>query len=310
MKTISIVAPCYNEEENISELVNQIEEIFQTELKDYRYNIIFIDNDSSDKTQEIIKNHAQSNKNIKLICNARNFGHIRSPFHGLISSEGDASILIATDLQDPPQLIVDFIEKWEEGYKIVVGSKKESEEGFLMKNMRLFYYYIMEKLTSNRHINGFTGYGLYDIEVIKELKEVKETYPYFRGLISELGYRIKKIDYSQPTRLHGKSKNNFLTLFDMAMLGITSSSKLPLRFITLFGLGISILSFFAAIIYFLLKIFYWDSFSFGLAPLIICFFLFSAIQFVVIGILGEYISKLNENSNQTPRVVEKERVNF
>tara|TARA_B100000941_G_scaffold53477_1_gene34543 strand:- start:18095 stop:19033 length:939 start_codon:yes stop_codon:yes gene_type:complete len=310
MKIISIVAPCYNEEENIDQVIKQICKIFDTKLNNYDYEIIFIDNDSEDKTRDIIKKNALNNKKIKLISNARNFGHIRSPFHGLINSSGDASILIATDLQDPPDMIIDFVKFWEEGFKVVVGSKNESEEGFIIKKLRSIYYKIMSKLTSNRHITGFTGFGLYDRSIVDELKNIKETYPYFRGLISELGYNTKILEYKQPQRMLGKSKNNFFTLFDMAMLGITSSSKLPLRFITLFGLCTSLISLLGAIIFLLLKIFYWDDFSLGFAPLIIFFFLFSAIQFFVIGVLGEYISKLNENSTQLPRVVEKERINF
>ena len=310
MKTVSIVAPCYNEEKNIKKLVEELKFLFDNDLKEFDYEIIFIDNDSTDKTQEIIKELIINDKRIRMIVNARNFGHIRSPFHGLINSEGDASILIATDLQDPPSMVKDFVKYWKEGYKIVVGSKSESDEGFIIKTMRNLYYKIMSKITSDKHIEGFTGFGLYDKSIVSELKNIKETYPYFRGLISELGYEIKTIKYKQPRRKLGKSKNNFFTLFDMAMLGITSSSKLPLRFITLFGLSVSILSFIGGLVFLLLKFFYWDDFSLGFAPLIISFFFFSAIQFFVIGILGEYISKLNENSTQLPRVVEKERINF
>ena len=308
-KLISIVTPCYNEETNVEEVYSQVRAIFQ-KLENYSYEHIFIDNASKDNTVKLLKEFASKDKNVKIIVNARNFGHIRSPFHGLLQAKGDAVILLVSDLQDPPQMIVDFIYKWEQGYKIAIGVKNQSEESFLMFQVRKFYYRIVNRLAETELIKNFTGFGLYDKEIINILREIDDPYPYFRGLICDIGFEKAKIEYVQPARKRGITGNNFYTLYDLAMLGITNHSKVPLRLATMLGMSASVLSFLSAIGYFIYKLIFWNSFSVGIAPLVIGLFFFSAVQLLFIGIIGEYIGSIHTQVMKRPLVVEKERVNF
>lgn len=310
MKPISVVTACYNEEENVEELYRRVKEVFATKLPGYTYEHIFIDNASTDRTVEILKEIAQRDKNLKIIVNARNFGHIRSPFHGLLQCRGDAVISLAADLQDPPDMIVDFIKKWEEGYKIVVGVKKGSQEARWMFAIRNLFYRIIGTLSEIEQVRGFTGFGLYDKKVIEILRQIDDPYPYFRGLISDIGFDIAKIAYSQPARKRGITKNNFYTLYDMAMLGITNHSKVPLRLATMLGFSISVLCLLVASGYFVYKLIFWQRFDVGIAPLVIGFFFFAAVQLFFIGILGEYIGAIHTQVLKRPLVIEKERVNF
>lgn len=309
MKLISVVTPCFNEEENILELYEQIKTIF-AHFPQYAYEHILIDNASTDKTVDIIREIAEKDKKVKLIINARNFGHIRSPFYGLLQAQGDAVIFLASDLQDPPNLIPEFIKKWEEGYKIAVGVKNESRESALMFAIRKLYYNLATKIANVKLIKNFTGFGLYDQSIIKILRNVDDPYPYFRGLISEIGFEVAQIPFVQPTRKRGITKNNFYTLYDMAMLGITSTSKVPIRLATMAGFGLSLLSFLMAIIYIFLKLIFWNSFSLGIAPTLIGIFFFSSVQLFFIGLLGEYIGAIHTQVLRRPLVIEKERVNF
>ncbi|MBA2710858.1 MAG: glycosyltransferase family 2 protein [Tatlockia sp.] len=309
MKLISIVTPCYNEEANIEEIHKQVKAVCDT-LPDYRYEHVFIDNDSTDDTVSLLKKIAKEDSNVKIIINSRNFGHIRSPYHAMLQTSGDVTILIVADLQDPPSLINDFIHKWEQGYKIVVGVKPESQESKLMFFIRRTYYHFVTKIADVKLIKNFTGFGLYDKEVINILRSHNDPYPYFRGMIAEIGFEIAEIPYNQPRRTRGVTKNNFYTLYDMAMLGITSHSKIPLRLATMAGFSLSIISFIMSLIFLTLKLIFWQSFNLGVAPILIGLFFFSSVQLFFIGLLGEYIASINTRVMSRPLVVEKERINF
>ncbi|OGC32355.1 dolichol monophosphate mannose synthase [candidate division WOR-1 bacterium RIFOXYB2_FULL_48_7] len=309
MKLISVMTACYNEEENIAEIYRQVKEVFQ-KIPNYHYEHIFIDNASKDRTIPILKEIAAADKQVKIIVNTRNFGHIRSPFYGLLQARGEAVISVVADLQDPPGLIRDFIQKWEQGYKIVVGVKKRSQEARWMFGIRQLFYNLIGRLSEIKQIPNFTGFGLYDRQVIEILKKIDDPYPYFRGLICDLGFEIAEIEYSQPARKKGRTKNNFYALFDMALLGITNHSKVPLRLATMLGFSVSIASAGFALGYFVYKLIYWNSFSVGIAPLVIGLFFFSAVQLFFVGIIGEYIGSIHTQVLKRPLVIEKERVNF
>lgn len=308
-KKISIVTPCFNEEDNIKEVYEQAKTIFVS-LPQYDYEHIFIDNASTDKTINILKQIAQLDKNVKIIINTRNFGHIRSPIHGLLQAQGDAVILLLSDLQDPPILMKEFIKKWEEGYKIVIGIKNKSLENPLIFLIRKVYYALIRKFADIEQISNFFGYGLYDRKFIEVMRQINDPYPYFRGLINEIGFERAEILYTQAKRKKGKSKNNFYTLYDMAMLGFVNHSKVPLRLASFIGFIISVISFIIAAVYLTYKLLYWREFQLGLAPLIIGIFFFSSVQLFFIGILGEYIGAIYTQVQHRPMVIEKERVNF
>jgi glycosyltransferase involved in cell wall biosynthesis len=277
---------------------------------EYDYEHIFIDNHSSDKTVPILKQIASEDHHVKIIINLRNFGHIRSPYYGMLQTTGDATILMVADLQDPPDMINEFIAQWEKGHKIVVGVKNESKESFMMFAIRKSFYNLINRLSDTKLIKNFTGFGLYDKQVIDLLKTIEDPYPYFRGLVCELGFEIVKIPYVQPQRFRGITKNNFYTLYDIAMLGITNHSKVPLRLATMVGFIASLLSLLVALVYFVYKLLYWDSFILGSAPMIIGVFLFSAVQLMFIGIIGEYVGSIHTQVLKRPLVIEKERINF
>lgn len=309
MPLISIVTPCYNEEDNVDLLHARVKEQMAG-LSRYDYEHIFIDNASQDDTVEKLRAIAARDPHVKLILNTRNFGHIRSPMHAYLQATGDAVIAMAADLQDPPELIPELISRWEAGYKVVAGVKPTSQETLAMAVIRRIYYRIIGSISEVRLIPNYTGFGLYDKEVISAIRALDDPYPYFRGLISELGYRSTTIPYEQPKRIRGITHNNFYTLYDMAMLGITSHSKLPLRVATMAGFCLSTLSLLASLGYLAAKLLYWDSFSLGTAPIIISLFFFASVQLFFIGILGEYIGAIHTQVMKRPLVVEKERVNF
>ena len=308
-KFISIVTPCYNEEKNVEEVYKQVKAVFNN-LPEYKYEHIFIDNASKDSTVSILKKIAKVDKNVKIIVNTRNFGHIRSPYYAMMQSKGDAVISIVSDLQDPPSMIADFIKKWEEGYKIVVGLKEKSEESFFIFSIRKFYYKLINRLSNTELIKNFTGFGLYDKIVIDNLRKLNDPYPYFRGLIAELGFETAKIIYKQPKRKRGITKNNFYTLFDIAMLGITNHSKIPLRLATMIGFVIALISFLVGLFYLVYKLVFWERFVLGTAPLTVGIFFFASVQLFFIGILGEYVGSIHTQVVKRPLVIEKERINF
>ncbi|MBT4522542.1 MAG: glycosyltransferase family 2 protein [Halieaceae bacterium] len=308
-KTLSVLTPCYNESENIGALYRQIKDVFAS-LPDYDYEHIFIDNCSTDDSVEQIRTLAATDKNVRAICNARNFGHIRSPFYGMLQCGGAAVILMASDLQDPPALIRDFVKKWEAGAKIVIGVKDKSEENPLMFAIRKIYYKLVRMISDVDLVTNFTGFGLYDREFIAVLRKLDVSYPYLRGLVAELGGQWSEVSFVQPKRRRGRTKNNFLTLYDMAMTGVVSHSKLPLRLAGIVGFILATLSLGVAISYTIYKLLHWDEFQLGQAPIVIGLFFFAAVQLFFIGILGEYIGAIFTHVNKRPLVVERERINF
>jgi polyisoprenyl-phosphate glycosyltransferase len=308
-KYIGIMTPCYNEEENIREIYERVKKVMDS-LAGYRYEHIFIDNASKDRTVDILRDIAAGDRNVKVIVNTRNFGHTRSPHHALLQTKGDAVISIVADLQDPPEMIPEFIHKWEEGYKIVIGVKEKSEETPLFFIVRKLYYKIIGRLSEIPLVKNFTGFGLYDRAVIEIIRKVDDPYPYFRGLICDIGYERAEIPYMQPVRRRGITKNNIYTLYDLAMLGITNHSKVPLRLATMTGFIIAMLSLLVALGYLGYKLVFWKNFSLGIAPLVIGLFFFGSIQLFFIGIIGEYIGAIHTQVLKRPLVVEKERINF
>lgn len=310
MKKISILIPCYNEEDNIKPIGEDIVKEIETNLKQYDYEIIFIDNNSTDKTREYIREICSSNKKIKAIFNARNFGQFNSPYYGLLQTTGDCTILICADFQDPVEMITKFVNEWENGYKIVIGIKNKSKENKIMYFLRSIYYKIIKKLSDVEQIEHFTGFGLYDKEFIEVLKNLNDHTPFLRGIVAELGFKRKEVMYEQEKRKAGKTHNNFYKLYDAAMLSFTSYTKIGLRVATFTGILISVICFVIGIIYLILKLMYWDRFSAGIAPVLIGMFFIGALQMFFIGFLGEYILAINSRTMNRPLVIEEERINF
>ncbi|MFN8412658.1 MAG: glycosyltransferase family 2 protein [Anaerolineales bacterium] len=307
-RLISVVTPCFNEEENVVELYQRIQKVFANSK--YQYEHIFIDNASTDHTVSLIRSLANKDKKVKAIINTRNFGHIRSPYHGLLQGEGDAVIIMASDLQDPPERILEFIQKWEEGYKVVIGVKTKSRESSLFFLLRTLYYRFLRALSDVDLIEHYTGFGLYDKQVIDILSKLDDPYPYFRGVIADIGFPIAKVEFEQPRRVRGLSKNNFYTLYDMAMLGVTGYTKIPLRLAAMLGFFSSALSFIVGLIYLLYKLIFWNRFSLGSAPIVIGLFFLGSIQLMFLVIVGEYIGAIYTQVMKRPLVIEKERINF
>ncbi len=310
MKHLTIMSPCFNEEENVRELHRRVVAVMEPLAEKYTFELLFVDNASEDKTVAIVRELAASDRRVKAIVNARNFGHIRSPFHGLLQGTGDAVLSMASDLQDPPELIPEFLKKWEEGNKVVVGIKSKSEESFLFFQLRTMYYRLLRQAATTELLEHFTGFGLYDQEVIRVLRKIDDPYPYFRGLIVDLGFRCAKIEFLQPLRRRGITKNNFYTLFDMAMLGFTNHSKVPLRLATFSGMVVALGSVLIGLFYLVYKIAHWSNFEVGMAPLVIGLFFFSAIQLLFLGIVGEYVGAILTQVMKRPLVIEAERINF
>lgn len=308
MKRISVVTPCFNEEANVEALYGRVKEVFL--LGSYEYEHIFIDNASTDATQAVLKKMAATDPHVKVIINTRNFGHVRSPFYALTKAEGDAVIHLLADLQDPPELIADFLRKWEAGYKVVLGIKTNSAESAFMFRVRKLYYTVVDRLSDVRIHKNNNGFGLYDREVILQLRKLDEPYPFFRGLVSELGYEAAKVEYFQQARKRGITKNNFYTLYDLGMLGIINNSKVPLRLAIFFGSFLAGINFVVAFGYLVYKLVYWNSFSIGIAPVVIGLFFFSSVQLIFLGVLGEYIGAIYTQTLKRPLVIEKERINF
>ena len=310
MKTISIMVPTYNEEENVDLMYEALKKLFQDELQKYQYEILFIDNKSKDHTRDLIREICKKDKNVKAIFNAQNFGQFNSPYYGLISTSGDCTISVAADFQDPVEMIPKFVKEWENGYKIVIGVKKKSQESKLVYFLRSLYYKLIKKFSEVEQIEHFTGFGLYDKDFIQVLRDLDDPEPYLRGIVAELGFERKEIPFVQPKRERGKSSNNWYRLYDGAMLGITSYTKIGLRMATIVGFIISFLSILVAFVYLILKLFMWNSFQAGMAPLLIGVFLLGGMQIFFIGFLGEYILKINQRVMHRPLVVVEERLNM
>ena len=309
-KLISVVIPTYNEQDNVVPLTDTLVKIFTEELPEYNYEIIFIDNHSKDNTKVLIRQICSRNPNVKAIFNARNFGQMRSPVYGFKQAYGDCVVRLNADFQDPPSLIPTFVREWEKGHKIVIGIKEKTEENFFMAFVRRQYYKFLRKITDIGHIENFTGFGLFDKAFVDVVRNIHDPLPYFRGMVAEFGFEYKTILYQRPNRRAGKSKNHFYSLYDVAMIGITSYSKVVLRLAAFLGFIIGGLSFVVAIVYLILKLVHWDWFRSGIAPLVIGVFFLGGVNLFFTGLLGEYVLAINSRVLDRPLVVEEERINF
>lgn len=310
MKTITIVVPTYNEEANIQSIYDRVQEVFAASLSDYGMQLLFIDNDSQDGTRALIRGLAEKDERVQAIFNATNFGFSKSCFHGLSQAEGDCAVLMFADMQDPPEVIPEMVRKWEEGYKIVLGIKSKSRENKLMYLIRSVYYGILEKISETEHIRQYDGFGLYDAAFVKQLRKLRDPMPYLRGLVAEIGYRHAEVEYTQELRKAGKSTFSLMKYYDVAMLGITSSSKIVMRMATFLGMGLGVVCMIVAIITFILKLCNWQYFNAGTAAIIVGIFFIGAVQLFFLGFLGEYILNINVRTMNHPIVLEEERINL
>lgn len=310
LKTISIVIPCFNEEENVVPISKAVMEEMEKSLPQYDYEIIFIDNDSQDNTRPLIRGLCANNPKIKAIFNAKNFGQFNSPYYGMCQSTGDCTILICADFQDPVEMIPKLVAEWENGYKIVSAIKTSSRENPIMRLFRTCYYKLIKSMSDVEQIEHFTGFGLYDRSFIEVLRQIDDSKPFLRGIVAELGFKRKDIPYEQAKRRAGKTHNNFYSLFDAAMLSFTSYTKIGLRLATFLGFGIAFVSAVIGVIFLILKLTNWDQYPMGTAPQLIGMFFLGAIQLFFIGLLGEYVLNINSRMMKRPLVVEEERLNF
>lgn len=310
MKKISILIPCYNEEENVGPIYEAVIEEFKQFEEKYELELLFIDNDSTDNTRPLLREICHKDKRVKAIFNAKNFGQFNSPYYGMLQATGDCVITMVCDFQDPVELIGKYIAAWEEGYKIVIGIKTSSKENKFVYWIRSIYYKMIKKFSDVEQIEHFTGSGLYDRSFVEILRDLKDPTPFMRGIVAELGYKRKEIEYEQPLRRAGKTKNSFYSLYDAAMLSFTSYTKIGLRMCTFMGMGLGLLSAIIGIIYLIIKLLYWDTFPAGTAPMLIGMFLLGSIQLFFIGFLGEYILSINQRVMNRPLVIEEERINF
>ncbi|MBQ2963688.1 MAG: glycosyltransferase family 2 protein [Clostridia bacterium] len=309
-KTISVMIPCYNEEENVRPIYEAVKSELETNLPQYGYEILFIDNKSTDNTRKIIREICKENKKVRAIFNCRNFGQFNSPYYGIINTSGDCCITICADFQDPVELIPQFVKEWENGYRVVIGVKTQSKESKVMYALRSLYYKAIKKMSNVEQIEHFTGFGLYDKSFVKTLRELDDPQPFIRGIVAELGPERKEIEYTQPQRRAGKTHNNFYSLYDAAMLSFTSYTKIGLRLAVFAGGAFSLIGFIIALIYLILKLVNWYRFPAGTTPILIGVFLMGSIQMFFIGLLGEYIMNINSRIMKRPLVVEEERLNF
>jgi len=309
MKDITVVTPCYNEEENLEEIYLQVRSVMES-IDGVRYHHLFIDNRSTDRSVDILRRLAAEDSRVQVILNARNFGPVRSPYHAILQAGGDAVIALVADLQDPPELMREFVHRWQAGAKVVVGVKPSADESGPMFAIRRLYYSTVARVADVKLIQNFTGFGLYDRQVIEALRRIDDPYPYARGLIAEIGHDVVQIPYNQPRRRRGITKHNFYSLYDIAMLGITSHSRMPLRIATMAGFALSALSLLVSVAYLLLKVLFWNRFPFGMAPVLIGVFFFASIQLFFIGLLGEYVGAILTHVQKRPLVFERERINF
>jgi glycosyltransferase involved in cell wall biosynthesis len=306
---ISVLTPCYNEAGNVEVLYDRIRAVFDR-LEEYSYEQVFIDNASTDETLSILRALAARDPKVKVIVNTRNFGHIRSPYHALLQCRGDAVVAMASDLQDPPELIPAFLEKWREGYKVVLGVKSESKESTVMFAIRKFGYSVIDRLSEVKQVRNSTGFGLYDKAFVSVLRRLPDPYPYFRGIVAELGFRYATVPYMQPKRTRGITKNNAYLLYDIGVQGIVNHSRIPLRLATMVGFISSVVSLLAAFVYFGMKMLFWYNLPIGVAPVIIGLFGVASVQLFFLGVLGEYVGSIYTQVRNRPLVVEEERINF
>ena len=309
-KRISVLIPTYNEEENVVPLSEAIVAEFQKSLPQYEYEIVFIDNDSTDTTRDKIRMICKKDPQIKAIFNAKNFGQFNSPYYGILQTTGDCTISMVCDFQDPIELIPKYLEEWEKGYKIVIGIKTSSKESKIMYWLRSIYYKMIKKFSDVEQIEHFTGSGLYDREFVEVLRELDDPTPFLRGIVAELGYKRKEIEYEQPERRAGKTHNNWYSLYDAAMLSFTSYTKIGLRLCTFTGMFIGVCSAIIGLVYLILKLCMWDKFTAGYAPMMIGMFFLGAVQLFFLGFIGEYILSMNQRIMKRPLVIEEERIGF
>lgn len=310
MKTISFMVPCYNENENVVPMSEALVKLMQNELKDYDYEIIFIDNCSTDGTRDLLRQICAGNKKIKAILNAKNFGQFNSPYHAMCQTTGDCTVTLCCDFQDPVEVIPQFVKEWENGYKIVCGIKATSKENKIMRFLRTCYYKLIRKMSDVEQIEHFTGFGLYDKSFIEVLKTLDDPTPFMRGIVAELGYRRKDVPYEQAKRAAGKTHNNFFTLYDAAMLSFTTYTKMGLRLATILGFIMSVLSLIVGLVYLIMKLIWWDRFVAGMTPILIMVTVLGSMQLFFIGFLGEYVLNINRRVMHRPLVIEEERINF
>jgi polyisoprenyl-phosphate glycosyltransferase len=312
MKKISVLVPCYNEESNVVSMSGEIIKIFENELSAYDYEIVFIDNCSTDNTRQLLREICSGNRRIKAIFNAKNFGQVNSPYYGMCQTTGDCTITLAADFQDPPELIPTLVKEWENGYKIVSCIKTSSRENKIVRFARTCYYKIIKKISDIEQIEHFTGFGLYDRAFIDILRNLRDPTPWIRGLVAELGFKRKDVSFVQPKRRAGKTKNNWYILYDLAMLSFTSYTKTGLRLATILGFLMGGLTFAVALAYFVLKLLYWNDIPMGIAPLVIGVFFIGSMQLFFIGFIGEYVMAINTRIRlmDHPLVIEEERINF
>lgn len=310
MKKISIMIPCFNEEENVREIGAAVIEVLEKDLPSYDYEILFIDNDSSDKTRVYLREMCANNPKIRAIFNAKNFGQFNSPYYGLCQTTGDCTVCLCCDFQDPVEMIPKLVAEWEKGAKIVCAIKTSSRENKIMRFFRTCYYKMIRKMSDVEQIEHFTGFGLYDHSFIKVLRELDDPTPFLRGIVAELGYKRVDIPYEQQKRRAGKTHNNWFTLYDAAMLSFTSYTKIGLRMATVLGFVLAAISMALAIVYLVLKLVYWDRFAAGMTPLLLAVLILGSVQLFFIGFLGEYILSINKRMMKRPLVIEEERLNF
>lgn len=307
---ISVLVPTFNEEENVVPLSEAIMAEFEKSLPQYEYEIVFIDNNSTDATKGKIRELCANNSRIRAIFNAKNFGQFNSPYYGLLQTSGDCTILMCADFQDPIHMIPVFVKEWEAGNKIVIGIKSKSKENKIMYFLRSCYYKLIKKMSSVEQIEHFTGFGLYDREFIDVLRGLDDPTPFLRGIVAELGYKRKDIEYQQEKRRAGKTHNNWYTLYDAAMLSFTSYTKVGMRIATIAGFVLSGISIVVALLYLIMKLVFWDRFAAGMTPILLGIFIFGSVQLFFIGLLGEYIMNINSRVTRRPLVIEEERLNF
>lgn len=310
IKTITVVVPTYNEEQNIESVYARVSKIFEEQLDGYRMELLFIDNASIDKSQQIIQKLTERDDRVQAIFNASNFGFSKSSFYGLSQAEGDCAVMMYADMQDPPEIIPEFVAKWEAGYKIVVGIKSKSQENKVMYAIRNLYYGLLEKISEVEHIRQFDGFGLYDRDFVEELRQLKDPLPYLRGMVAEFGYKRAEIEYEQYKRKKGKTSFNFWRYYDVAMLGITSSTKAVMRIATFLGMAMSVICMMIAIVTLFLKLFNWNFYDVGTAAIIVGIFFVGGVQMFFLGFLGEYVVNINIRTMQHPVVVEEKRINM
>jgi glycosyltransferase involved in cell wall biosynthesis len=308
-KTISITTSCFNEEGNLQEWYDRILSVLG-KFPYYDYEFIVSDNCSTDGSRAILRDIASRDNKFKVILNANNFGWVRSPFNAFIQAKGDAVVTLCSDLQEPPEVIADFIRHWEAGARVVCGVKPQSKENHLIFLIRRLYYRLLAKFSDTQQVQNFTGFGLYDRKFVDAAKLFKDSYPYFRGLVCEIGFKRVEVPFTQLNRMHGSSKSSFFSLYDIAMTGFVNHTKLPLRLAAFMGFIVAGLSMLAALVYFIYKLLYWNQFNLGLAPLVIGVFFFSSVQLIFIGIIGEYIGAIWTQVKNKPLVIEEERINF